>query len=154
MINNLTMSKLAVKGDAVIGSFAVFSLVLSSVVTFTLTSFFATILPVKRNLLTYLDGALVFSLHIGIMSQVALSGIMSSFQGLCRIVQKSFESFLFFYFQCGGTLLKILIKDMPEFLAILWSGRQLSPQSFSPRDVQTSGDQRLEGEKQRRLQTT
>ena len=87
MINNLTMSKLAVKGDAVMGSFAVFSLVLSSVVTFTLTSFFATILPVKRNLLTYLDGALVFSLHIGIMSQVALSGIMSSFQGLCSMVQ-------------------------------------------------------------------
>ena len=51
MINNLTMSKLAVKGDAVIGSFA------------------------------------VFSLHIGIMSQVALSGIMFSFQGLCSMVQ-------------------------------------------------------------------
>ena len=32
----------------------------------------------------------------------------------------SFKSFLF-YFQCGGTLLKILIKDMPESLAILWS---------------------------------
>ena len=45
MINNLTMSKLvAVKGDMVIGSFAVFSLVLGSVVTFTLTSFFSTIL--------------------------------------------------------------------------------------------------------------
>ena len=58
MINNLTTSKLAavngdlekgemlgaVKGDLVIGSFAFFSLVLSSVVTFTLTSFFATIL--------------------------------------------------------------------------------------------------------------
>ena len=72
MINNLTMSKLvAVKGDMVIGSFAVFSLVLGSVVTFTLTSFFSTILPVKRNLLTYLDQALVFSLQIGIMSQVS-----------------------------------------------------------------------------------
>ena len=71
MINNLTMIKLTVKGDMVIGSLAVFSLVLSSVVTFTLTSFFATILPVKRNLLTYLDCALVFSLHIGIISQVA-----------------------------------------------------------------------------------
>ena len=87
MVNNVTMSELAMKGDMVIGSCSVFSLVLSSVVTFTLTSFFSTILPVKRNLLTYLDGALVFSLHIGIMSQVALSGIMSSFQGLCRIVQ-------------------------------------------------------------------
>ena len=46
MINNLTMSKLAMKGDLVIGSVAVFSLILSSVVTFTLTSFFSTILPV------------------------------------------------------------------------------------------------------------
>ena len=46
MIHNLTMSKLAMKGDLVIGSFAVFSLILSSVVTFTLTSFFSTILPV------------------------------------------------------------------------------------------------------------
>ena len=28
-------------------------------------------LPVKRNLLTYLDGALVFSLYIGVVAQVA-----------------------------------------------------------------------------------
>ena len=51
-MNNLTMNTLAVNkllvmnGDLVIGSFAGFSLILSSVVTFTLTSFFATILPV------------------------------------------------------------------------------------------------------------
>ena len=84
MINNLTMSKLvAMKGDMVIGSFAVFSLVLGSVVTFTLTSFFSTILPVKRNLLTYLDQALVFSLQIGIMSQVPL--VSSLFSELCPV---------------------------------------------------------------------
>ena len=48
---NLTASRPALKGDPVIASFAVFSLFLSSGVTFTLTSFFSTILPVKRNLL-------------------------------------------------------------------------------------------------------
>ena len=52
------------------------------------------------------------------------SGLLSPNRNHVPGLQSVFKDrpvFKVFCFQCGGTLLKILIKDMPESLAILWS---------------------------------
>ena len=92
--------------------------------------FFSSILPIKRNLLTYLDVLLVTSLTVGVFGQVFMS-----FCGQSRIwsvipiihIPKYTEVFendekipIKTNPQCGGILIRLLVGPMHHHLGIFW----------------------------------
>ena len=92
--------------------------------------FFSSILPIKRNLLTYLDVLLVTSLTVGVFGQVFMSFCGQS--GIWSVIpiihiQKYTEVFendekipIKTNPQCGGILIRLLVGPMHHHLGIFW----------------------------------